>query len=126
MKKKNTKSLGKLGEDIIVKYLKKNRGWKVIGRNFSKPWGEIDIIARDKDTIIFVEVKALDCKNVKYFKPEEHFDHKKRQRVIKTAFAYLIEKKYLDDVDYRIDLAALEINSENKIARLRYYENVIA
>lgn len=125
MAKRNTTKLGELGEDIVVKYLKKDRGWKVITRNFSYKTGEIDIIAKDKDTVVFIEVKAINKKHARFFKPEEHFDYKKRQRVIKTASAYLIQNKYPNDIDYRIDLAALEIDGENKIARLRYYKNAI-
>lgn len=126
MKKKDTKSLGKLGEDITIKYLKKDKGWKIIGRNFLKPWGEMDIIARDKNTIIFVEVKALSISSARYFKPEEHFDARKREKTIRIAHSYLLENGYPEETVYRIDLAALEVDMENQIAKMRYYENVIA
>jgi len=126
MKKKDTKDLGKLGEDIAIKYLKKDKGWKIIGRNFSKPWGEMDIIARDKNTIIFVEVKTLSKSSAKYFKPEEHFDMRKREKTIRIAHSYLLQNGYPEETIYRIDLAALEVDNERKIARMRYYENAIA
>jgi len=116
---------GNLGEDLVVKYLKKDLEFKIIDRNFSYKTGEIDIIAKDKRTVVFVEVKALDAKYIEYFKPEEHFDYKKAQRVIKTAQVYLIKNNYPEDTDYRIDLAALEINNANKVARLRYYRNAV-
>ena len=125
MTKKDTKTIGNLGEDIVVKYIKKDKGWKMLGRNFSYKTGEIDIIAKDKRTVIFVEVKALDAKYIEHFKPEEHFDHKKIRRVIKTAQVYLIKNNYPEGTDYRIDLAALEINNANKVAKLRYYKNAI-
>ena len=50
---------GKLGEDIACEYLV-NRGFIIIERNFRKPWGELDIIAKDsKGVLVFVEVKAI-------------------------------------------------------------------
>ena len=51
--------IGKLGENLACEYLK-NKGYWVIERNFRRPWGELDIVARQKDgTLVFVEVKAL-------------------------------------------------------------------
>ena len=125
MIKKDTKSLGNLGEDIAVKYLKKDLGFKIIDRNFLYKTGEIDIIAKDKRTVVFVEVKALTKKSADYFKPEDHFNYKKIKNFTKTAQAYLIKNEYPEDTDYRIDLAALEIDEIRKVARLRYYKNAI-
>ncbi len=48
---------GSLGEKIAVEYLRK-QGYKILEQNFSKRWGEIDIIAIDGDTLVFVEVKT--------------------------------------------------------------------
>lgn len=59
MNKKNNIELGFLGEDIACQYLIENR-YKIIERNYRKPWGEIDIIAKNPDKIlIFVEVKTI-------------------------------------------------------------------
>jgi len=125
MVKKNNKKLGNLGEDIVVKYIKKYKGWKILGRNFNYKTGELDIIAKDKNTIIFVEVKASSKESAKHFKPEDHFNYKKVNNFTKTAQAYLMKNNYSADTDYRIDLAALEINKETRIARLRYYKNAV-
>ena len=125
MTKKDTKSLGNLGEDIVVNYIKKDRGWKILGRNFKYKTGELDIIAKRKATVVFIEVKALTKKSADYFKPEDHFNYKKIKNFTKTAQAYLIKNEYPEDTDYRIDLAALEIDKIRKVARLRYYKNAI-
>ena len=51
--------LGKFGEDLACEYLVK-KGYKIIDRNFRKPWGELDIITRAPDkTLVFVEVKTV-------------------------------------------------------------------
>ncbi len=65
----NNLSVGQLGEGLACEYLIK-QGTKVIERNFRKPWGELDIIAKARDkTLIFVEVKAIVSQNV--FQPNE-------------------------------------------------------
>ncbi len=62
-------SVGKKGEDIATEYLKRH-GYKIIERNFrSQRWGEIDIVAVDKDTLVFVEVKTRE--GTKYGEPVE-------------------------------------------------------
>ena len=51
------KEVGRIGEDVATRFLI-GKGFKIIARNYRKPWGEIDIIARDEDVVVFVEVKA--------------------------------------------------------------------
>lgn len=116
--------IGKLGEDAVIKYAKNNK-WKIITRNFRKPWGEIDIVARNKKTILFIEVKSQSSEVSKLFKPEDHFDYRKKQRLIRTCKSYLAENNYLQDTDFRIDLAAVEIDRSTNVARIRYYKNAI-
>ncbi|MEX0877883.1 MAG: YraN family protein [Candidatus Spechtbacterales bacterium] len=122
--KTDKRKLGDLAEDKVVEYVKQKK-WKVLCRNFEKPWGEIDIVARDKKTVVFIEVKASDVASSPDFSPEDHFDHNKKEKVIRTSHSYLVENKYAEDVDYRIDLAAVEIDLKLKVARIRYYKNAI-
>lgn len=118
-------SLGQIGEDIATQYLQK-RGYKIIERNYRKPWGEIDIIAgKDKD-IIFVEVKTLrqdrDLNN--RFLPEENVTFQKKKKLIRTAKIYLLEKKCSKDQIWQIDVIGIEI-ADNKKCRLRHTKNAI-
>ena len=62
------KDIGNLGEDMAVKFLLE-KGYEIIERNFLKPFGEIDIIAKDKDFLVFIEVKAR--KNINFGFPRE-------------------------------------------------------
>ena len=123
--KTDKRKLGDLAEDKVVEYVKQKK-WKVLCRNFEKPWGEIDIVARDKKTVVFIEVKASDAASSSDFNPEDHFDHKKRGKVVRTSHSYLAENKYPEDTDYRIDLAAVDLDFEARVARVRYYKNAIA
>ncbi|MCX5706901.1 MAG: YraN family protein [Candidatus Omnitrophica bacterium] len=86
-------SLGKKGEEAAVPFLKEN-GYKILYRNYKSKLGEIDIIAQDKDTICFVEVKTR--RDNKFGLPSEAVDKFKQRQITKTALVFLKEKKLLD------------------------------
>ena len=121
----SNKKTGEMAEEAVVDYIK-NKGWKLVARNWQKPWGEIDIVARDKKKLLFIEVKALDRAFKGAFKPEDHFNHKKIEKLKRVCHSYLLENKYPEDTDYRIDLAAVDMDFESRNARIRYYQNAIA
>ena len=81
--------LGKKGEDIACKFLEKN-GYQIVERNYRNRAGEIDIIARDKDTIVFVEIKTKISKD--FAQPELSVNPSKQRKIVKTALTYLIGK----------------------------------
>jgi|LZCG01.1.fsa_nt_gb putative endonuclease len=93
---------GKRGEDIACQYLRQ-QGYEIIARNWRSRFGEIDIIARDGDSLVFVEVKTRTGSG--FGGPEGALDERKRGRIIATAKAYLsgIES----DLAIRFDLVAL-------------------
>lgn len=86
-----TVTIGRLGEDAAVEFLKKN-GYTVIERNYRAGRNEIDIIASDKSYIVFVEVKARTYKNEEYMpygRPSAAVDRDKKQRTVAAATEYL-------------------------------------
>ena len=83
------KKLGRFGEDLAVKYLKK-RGWKILKRNFKNPFGEIDVIAEKDGVTAFVEVKTRTTDA--YGSPSEAVDFKRRQRYIMGAKYFYINR----------------------------------
>lgn len=84
------KNYDKYLEGSAVRYLK-DKGYKIRERNFKTRFGEIDIIAEDKDTICFVEVKA---RSFPYkYEPFEAVDRKKIERLINVASYYLKSKQ---------------------------------
>lgn len=116
------RAFGDFAEELVCTYLKQRR-YKILARNVRKPWGEIDIVARDGSVLAFVEVKAQKGR-VEGFRPEDHFTVHKQQHLLKTCFSYLAEGRYADDTPYRIDLAAVEVSMSARTARVRYYKNV--
>lgn len=85
---------GALGENAAVKLLKK-KGYEILERNYRKKYGELDIIAKKDAVLVFVEVKLRATKT--FGTAAEFVDARKRQRIIKTAEAYLAEK-HLDSI----------------------------
>lgn len=98
-------SLGKKGEELAITQLKALK-YKVLERNFKCPLGEIDIIARDKNTLVFVEVKTRATKD--FGGPAAAVDGRKQRQLSKVALAYLNQKK-LTDVPARFDVVAVEL-----------------
>ena len=112
---------GKLGEDLAAQYLVK-RGYKILGRNFRTRLGELDIICRKGRLIVFVEVKTL-LSNESGFEPELHFTREKMARMKKTIQLYLLQNNLLE-IEFRLDLIALELNEQQRLKELRWYENL--
>lgn len=98
-------NLGKSGEDLAAKALQK-KGLKIIIRNFRNKFGEIDIIARDREYLVFVEVKTR-CSD-RFGLPEEAVTAAKQQQIIRVASSYLSQHKLLN-VPVRFDVVAITI-----------------
>ncbi len=98
---------GKKGEDMAVKFLKKQK-YKILERNFSCKFGEIDIIAKEKDTIVFVEVKLKNSAD--FGLPRERITQSKLKKIKTTASLYL-SMHNLVGLPARFD--AIEILFEN-------------
>ncbi len=123
MKKKNTLKIGSLGEDIVCKFLE-NKGFTVVGRNYRKKWGEIDIIARKLKTLHFIEVKAVKFNSKEAQNPEENVHEKKLKRLFRTIQTYLSEKNE-EEIDWQLDVAAVFLDLGKKTARVRMTENAV-
>lgn len=108
--------IGKFGEDEAAKYIE-NKGYKILDRNFYCKRGEIDIVALDKEEIVFIEIKSRT--NKEYGLPSEAVTKKKIEHILKTAEYYLyIRNLYNEPV--RIDVIEIFIqNHEIKINHLK-------
>ena len=97
-----TRERGAWGEERAARFLK-GKQYRIIARNFTSRFGEIDLIAQYKDTVIFVEVKTR--AGSAYGRPGEAVDHNKQRKMIKTAMTY-IQENNLDerDMGYRFDI----------------------
>ena len=110
--------VGKWGEDIVAAYLAA-RGYEIVARNARTPYGEIDIITRQGDITVFVEVKTL--RSSKHFFPEQNVTARKQAHMLACAQHYAAENA----IDHwQLDVIAVEgtIGLEPKIT---HFENAI-
>ena len=86
--KESKTEMGRQGEKIACKFLKKTK-YKILEKNYKNKIGEIDIIAKDQDTIVFVEVKT---KTTEIFGlPREMVDERKQRKIEQVATVYLMQ-----------------------------------
>ncbi len=107
--------LGRRGEAVAVKYLR-NKGYSILEKNFMCRQGEIDIIAKEKDYIVFIEIKSRT--NMKYGLPSEAVTKEKIKHILKSANYYLYINN-LENVNVRVDVI------EEYIEKNKYYINHI-
>ncbi|HVP91432.1 MAG TPA: YraN family protein [Terriglobales bacterium] len=101
--RKSTQDLGRTGELVALKYLRR-KGYAIIETRFRFLRGEIDIVARDGDTLVFVEVKMRTGGG--FGRPEESVTAEKRRRIRKVAEGYLLLRRP-GDVRCRFDVVAI-------------------
>ena len=111
---------GDLGERLASQALTK-RGYHIVERNWRCPQGEIDIVARDGDCWAFVEVKTRRGRGTEL--PEDGLTRSKAQRLVELAQIYLSEHA-LGEVDWRIDLVAVELDRHSRVRRLNVVPGV--
>jgi len=99
-------ALGKWGEDLALRKVKK-LGYKCITRNYRCPLGEVDLIARDGDTLVFVEIKTRRGRSLEYAK--EAVDRRKRRQLSRVALAYM-KSNGCSDARARFDVVVINLN----------------
>jgi len=98
-------SLGKVGEDLAVARLRSLK-YRIVERNYKCVLGEIDIIAREKDMLVFVEVKTRRTKD--FEGPAAAVNPRKQRQLSRVALTYLSQKK-LSGIPARFDVVAVEL-----------------
>ncbi len=117
----NRQELGNLGERLAQKALKR-RGYCILETNFRCRMGEIDIIAQQRDYLVFVEVRTK--VNLSFGSPEESITTNKKRKLISSALTYISTHQNVPSL-WRIDFVAVEINHEGKLQRIEVIENAI-
>lgn len=115
MKKINKREIGNLGEDKAVKFLE-DKSYQILERNYYSRYGEIDIIARDNESIVFIEVKYR--KNNNFGLGMESISLKKIKSMCKTARNYLMS----DEIAARFDVISIDNNSIEHIVNAFEYQ----
>lgn len=111
--------IGKIGENLAAAYLE-NLGYTIIERNFIATQGEIDIIAKDKDELVFIEVKTRT--NAFYGKPIEAVNIPKQKHLISTVKYYLYSK-HLENEFIRLDV--IEVYLKNSMYKINHIKQII-
>lgn len=114
----STKNIGLAGESSAEHYIRQ-LGWTILENNYHSRFGEIDIIAKDKNEIVFIEVKTRT--NTTYGLPHESVTPQKLKRIQKTALLYLLQHR-LEKVNYRFDV--ISISTTNKESPIDHMKNI--
>lgn len=113
----HNQKLGQTGEDLACDYLI-NKGFVLIQRNFKARYGEIDIIVKEKNTFVFVEVKTR--RSDAFGAPEEAITRKKLSEVIKTA-QFFLQINNLHNVSWRVDVISILFSDASVI---KHFANI--
>jgi len=112
---------GKRGEILACEFLGKN-GYEIVEKNYRCPEGEIDIVARQRDTLVFIEVRTKTSRT--YGTPEESITPVKAARLKTLAARYGQDHRDLPET-WRIDVVAIEMNRNGRASRIEIIENAV-
>ncbi|OHA84154.1 MAG: hypothetical protein A2937_01140 [Candidatus Yonathbacteria bacterium RIFCSPLOWO2_01_FULL_47_33b] len=133
--------IGRLGEDIAAKYLE-SKGFSIVGLNYRKKYGEIDIIAQKSKITHFIEVKSVTelansrlgrsenfNQNVSRvtdnYRPEDNIHPQKLKRLARTIQAYLLEKFPKGEPEWQFDAVTVRLDMKTRRAKVRFMDNLI-
>ncbi len=112
-------TLGDRGERAAARFLRR-RGFRIVARGVRLPLGEIDIVALDRETLVFVEVKTR--RSADHGQPWQAVDHRKRRKLTQLAVAYL--KRYgITDRAARFDIVSIVWPEKKRRPEIKHYPN---
>lgn len=129
--KKNNKVIGNYGEQIAVNYLK-SKGFEILNRNYSKKWGEIDIVTRRTGKIHFIEVKTVSYETKHdltssvsrdTWRPEDNVHPQKVKKLSRAIESWIMEHQYNDI--WQIDVVTVKIVIKDRYALVKYLPNIV-
>jgi putative endonuclease len=119
-KNNRRQKLGAWGEKVAATHLEA-QGYRITARNWRCSQGEIDLIAKAGEELVFVEVKTRRGRAAGF--PEEGLTPAKQRKLMKLAQWYVAEHDL--DVDWRIDLVAVELDERGKLLRCDHIPNAV-
>lgn len=113
------KLLGRRGEEAAVHYLEEN-GYRVLNKNYSCRFGEIDMVALDRETLVFVEVRSRSSEE--FGLAQESVNVRKQLKLRKLAWQYL-KAEGQTGRNCRFDVIAVLFDRDGKVKRIEHIEN---
>lgn len=115
----NRKQLGKLAEELALRHLQR-KGYKILAQNYRCRYGEIDIVALDGHTLVFVEVRAK--RSADFGTPQESISRQKQRKIREVARFYLSNELKRGSA-CRFDAVAVQFETDFKVKELEHIEN---
>ena len=115
------KQLGRWGEELAARHLQ-SLGYTIIARNWRYGRGELDVVDQAGQILVFAEVKTRRGRDLGT--PEEGVTPAKARQLLQLAQAYLY-KNNLDDIEWRIDMVAVELDKSGKLLRCEHIPNAV-
>lgn len=112
-------NIAKIGESLAATHLKA-RGCKILAQNYRARRGEIDLIVKDRQFIVFVEVKTR--RSLKFGLPQAAVTRHKQRQISKIALAYL-QRENLLDAPCRFDVIGIHLSYKSELLRLEHFES---
>ncbi|MCH8989831.1 MAG: YraN family protein [Chloroflexi bacterium] len=113
--------LGQWGEGHARRYLE-GKGYTVEATNYRSRWGEVDIVARHGEELVFIEVRTR--RGAAFGTPEESVTAAKSRRLIATAQDYL-QTHGLEQSQWRVDLVSIRLDTAGKLLGVNHLENAV-
>ena len=113
--------VGRTGEEIARGFLQK-KGYKVVAANARTPFGEIDLVARHRHAIVFIEVRTRRSSSLG--PPYLSVTWAKQRRIMRNALFYLKSRGLLR-ADWRIDVVSVKLNALYQAERIDHFENAV-
>jgi putative endonuclease len=121
---------GEIGENVATEFLMKH-GFTILDRNYTKKWGEIDIVAEKDNKVYFIEVKSvkrnidtLSKESLDAYRPEDNMHQWKLQRLSRAIQTYILWKK-LEEREWQIDLMVVFLDEKTRKARIKVVSDII-
>lgn len=112
---KSRRQRGQEAESVATNFLK-NLGYKIVERNFFTRFGEIDIICKDGDILVFVEVRSLKRRD---FHPLQTLSRQKMNRILKAIEWYLTKNELYGKQDCRLDIIGVIVSNSNEVVHIK-------
>lgn len=128
-----SQQIGEIGENVAVKFLVK-LGFTIIERNYTKKWGEIDIVTEKDEKIHFIEVKSVQRDMSVFpfigqgsndYRAEDNMHPWKLKRLSRTIQTYLISRKIPEDMEWQLDLLVVYLDLKNKKAKVKVENDIV-